>query len=342
MSSSVVLIMLIVYLAIIILCAKKTTAQIESGSQQKMKDAESIFRKLNNQKIDLDQERGALQNEALEIFTLYEISKEITKSLNEKEAFEIFKKKLYEHVTFKECFFLDSISNEVKDLRKSEDFFVIALQSKKMKIGYLAIERMLEEDKEKAIILGNQYALALRRVRLHQEIEQIAITDSLTEVHTRRHLMQRFSEELKRSRARNIHMSFIMLDVDHFKKFNDQYGHITGDQILREIGVLITENIREIDIAGRYGGEEFCVVLPDTDRQGAQYAAERIRHAAEKTNIKAYDTTVKVTVSVGTSTFPDDGKKLEELVDKADWALYRAKKRGRNNVCSFGIYGGEK
>jgi len=282
-----------------------------------------------------------LQNEALEIFTLYEITKEITKSLNEKDAFELFKKKLRKHVTFKECFFLDSISNEVKDLRKSDDFFVITLQSKKMKIGFLAIERMLEEDKEKAVILGNQYALALRRVRLHQEIEQIAITDGLTELHTRRYIIERFNEELKRARARNIKASFLMLDVDHFKKFNDQFGHLTGDQILREIGLLISENVREIDIAGRFGGEEFCVVLPDTDRLGAQYAAERIRLAAEQANIKAYDTTVKVTVSVGSSTFPDDGKKLDELVDKADWALYRAKKQGRNIVCSFGIYGDE-
>ena len=211
-----------------------------------------------------------------------------------------------------------------------------------MKIGYLAIEHMLEEDKEKATILGHQYALALRRVRLYQEIEQIAITDSLTEVHTRRHIIERFNEELKRSRVRNIKMSFLMLDVDYFKKYNDQYGHITGDQILREIGALIRDNIREIDIAGRYGGEEFCVVLPDTDRQGAHYAAERIRIATEKASIKAYDTTVKVTVSIGSSTFPQDGKKLDELIDKADWALYRAKKQGRNNVCSFGVYHDEE
>jgi len=329
---------LIVYLTLVIICAKRATDKIESNFQKKMRNAENIYRILCNKKNDLDIKKATYQSEALEIFTLYEITKEITKSLNEKEAFEIFKKKLREHVTFKECFFLDSISNEVKDLRKSEDFFVITLQSKKMKIGYLAIERMLGEDKEKAMILGHQYALALRRVRLHQELEKIAITDSLTEVHTRRYIIERLNEELKRSRARNIKMSYLMLDVDHFKKFNDQYGHITGDQILREIGILISDNIREIDIAGRYGGEEFCVILPDTDRQGAQYAAERIRQAAEKASIKAYDTTVKVTVSVGTSTFPEDGKKLEELIDKADWALYRAKKHGRNNVCSFGVY----
>ena len=129
-----------------------------------------------------------------------------------------------------------------------------------------------------------------------------------------------------------------MIDVDFFKTFNDKYGHLVGDQILREIGTIIKANIREIDIAGRYGGEEFCVVLPDTDVPGAQLAAERIRKSTEETEIKAYDTTVKVTISIGMATFPADGHLMDELIDKADWALYRAKKLGRNKICAFGIY----
>lgn len=326
------------YVGLVIVCARKMAAYIKLGIYEKRRSAEEIFRKLGSQKNSLTGEKVKLQNEALEIFTLYEITKEITKSLNEKEAFEIFKKKLHEHVLFKECRFLDPFSDEVKDLRKLDDYFVFTLKSKKMRIGYLAVEGVSERDKEKVMILGHQFALALRRVHLYQEIEQIAITDSLTEVHTRRHTMERFAEELKRSKARKINMSFLMIDVDYFKKFNDRYGHLTGDQILREVGLLIIENIREIDIAGRYGGEEFCVILPDTDRQGAQYAAERIRAAAENAHIKAYDTKVRVTVSIGTSTYPLDGKKIDELIDKADWALYRSKKLGRNIVCSFGVY----
>ncbi len=132
--------------------------------------------------------------------------------------------------------------------------------------------------------------------------------------------------------------SFLMIDVDHFKKLNDKYGHLAGDQVLREIAAIIQGNIREIDIAGRYGGEEFCVVLPDTDRDGALYVAERIRQATKETSIKAYDTVVESSVSIGISTFPQDGKKASELIDKADWALYRAKKQGRNRVCVFGMY----
>ncbi|MCK5259568.1 MAG: GGDEF domain-containing protein [Candidatus Omnitrophica bacterium] len=340
MISAVLFCIIAVYVGLVIIHAKSVAAKVESNIYEGVLRAEGVSRKLGKQKKDLDTKRANLQTEALEIFTLYEISKEITKSLNEGEAFEIFKQKLHEHVDFKECRFLEPLSTEVKDLRKEKRYFVFTLQSKKKKIGYLAIEGVLEKDKEKVKILGHQFALALRRVHLYQEIEQIAITDSLTDVHTRRHITERFQEELKRSKVRNIKMSFLMIDVDFFKKFNDQYGHLTGDQILREVGLLINENIREIDIAGRYGGEEFCVILPDTDHQGAQYAAERIRKAIEDALIKAYDASVKITVSIGVSTFPGDGRKMDELIDKADWALYRAKKQGRNKVCSFGIYTG--
>ena len=188
------------------------------------------------------------------------------------------------------------------------------------------------------MILGHQFALALRRVKLYEEIEELAVTDSLTGVHTRRYFIERFEEELKRSITRKIDLSLLMIDVDYFKTFNDKYGHLTGDQILHGVGKVIKDHIREIDIVGRFGGEEFCVVLPVTDRYGANFAAERIRSAVETTAIKAYDTTVRVTVSIGIATFPADGKTSAEVIDKADWALYRAKKKGRNCICAFGVY----
>jgi len=96
--------------------------------------------------------------------------------------------------------------------------------------------------------------------------------------------------------------------------------------------------VREIDIVGRFGGEEFCVVLPDTDQDGAIVVAQRIRKSTEKRSIKAYDSTLHVTLSIGIAIYPSDGKLLEELMDKADWALYRAKSQGRNCVVAFGLY----
>jgi diguanylate cyclase (GGDEF)-like protein len=119
---------------------------------------------------------------------------------------------------------------------------------------------------------------------------------------------------------------------------NDQYGHLTGDQVLREIANIIKESVREIDLVGRFGGEEFCVVLPDTDLEGATVVAERIRKSAEQKLIKAYDNSLHITLSIGVTIYPTDGKLMEELMDKADWALYRAKSQGRNCVVAFGLY----
>lgn len=331
---------LLIYVMMVILFARRLVAQIELRGKWRLAEERQTFQGLQAQKKSLSEEKIKLEEEAIKIFVLYELTKETTKSVHEEEAFEIFKQKLKEHVSFRDCRLFDPASEEIEHLKQSEEYFVFALCAKRRRMGFLAVQEVPDEDKEKLMILSHQFALVLRRVRLYQEIEKIAITDSLTEVHTRRYLLERFKEEIQRSRMRRMKASFLMIDVDHFKKFNDSYGHLAGDLVLREIAGIIKENIREIDIAGRYGGEEFCVVLPDTGRQGAIYAAERIRLASEKTPIKAYDAKITATVSIGVSTFPEDGEKTDELIDKADWALYRAKKQGRNKVCSFGIYEG--
>ena len=330
---------IVIYVAVVIFYANKIANRIEFDYDNQEETVREAHQVLLNKKDLIASKKAKLENEALEIFTLYEITKNITKSLSEDNAFDIFKKQLAQHVVFEECRHLDSSSNEIEELRKLKDYFVFTLKGKKRKMGYLAIKGVKESDKEKVMILGHQFALALRRVKLYAEIEKTAITDGLTDVYTRRYIMERFEEEIERSRLRNIQLSFLMIDVDFFKNFNDTYGHLMGDQILREIASIVKANIREIDIAGRYGGEEFCIILPDTDSKGAQFAAERIRVAAEQTNIQAYDASVKATLSVGISTFPKDGKSSTELIDKADWALYRAKNNGRNQICSFGVYG---
>jgi diguanylate cyclase (GGDEF)-like protein len=194
------------------------------------------------------------------------------------------------------------------------------------------------KDNEKFTILAHQFALALRRLKLYKDIETLALTDGLTGVYTRRYFIERFDEEVKRSSLHKTSLSFLMIDADHFKMVNDQHGHLTGDLVLKEISNIIQENVREIDIVGRFGGEEFCVVLPDTEMEGARVVAERIRKSAEKRSIKAYDNTLHVTLSIGIAVYPSDGKFVEELMDKADWALYRAKSQGRNCVVAFGLY----
>ncbi len=203
--------MVMIYVVLVVWCAKRIISKEEVGLERSILLEETAFKKIVNKKDVLGKRKKKLENEAIEIFTLYEITKEITSSLNEEDAFEIFKKRLSEHANFEECLFFDSLSNEVKEVRKREDYFVFTLQGKRRRIGYLAIKNVLEEDKEKIMILGHQFALALRRVKLYQEIEKIAITDSLTEVHTRRYVLERFDEEIKRSKVRNINTSFLMI-----------------------------------------------------------------------------------------------------------------------------------
>ncbi len=302
------------------------------------KDAKRLFRSLQQKKIEIDEEKVNFAEEAQEIFTLYDMTKEITKNFSEEDSVRIFKSKLSESVYCEDCQFILPDTEEVEVYAHKKGFSVVPLIAQKQILGYLIIKGCSPEDLEKVSILAHQLALVLRRDRLYKQVESLAITDSLTGVYTRRYIMERFKDELARARTQNIPISFLMVDVDYFKHFNDQYGHLTGDQILRKVAHLIRENIREIDIIGRYGGEEFSVVLPDADGSGAQYVAERMRLAVAKSVVKAYDTKVRLTISIGISCFPADGKHLAELIDKADWALYRAKKMGRNKVCVFGIY----
>ncbi len=301
--------------------AKESVAQAVENNQQLKAEYESL--------VSL---RKQAEAEAGSIFTLYDLTKEITKTFNEEEAFQIFQAKLRENIDFEKCVLLERSSTEIKDYKADSGYTIFYLKHKRRFLGYLVVKGVQEKDMEKLSILGHQFALVLRRIHLYREIERLATTDSLTEVHTRRYILERLEEELGRSQARQIQLSFLMIDIDHFKTINDEYGHLTGDQVLREISRLIQENIREIDVAGRYGGEEFCVCLPDTDRAGAQFVAERIRSAVAASTIQAYDKSVKATLSIGLSVFPQDGQTSVELIDKADQALYLAKKAGRNAI----------
>ncbi|MFH1360969.1 MAG: GGDEF domain-containing protein [Candidatus Omnitrophota bacterium] len=310
----------------------------EQTAVKRVTQAKKDFDHIQRQKERIIEEKKSLEKQAGEIFTLYEMTQEITTQHSELQAFKVFQEQLKASVDVQECQFVHIHSPEYEAVKTNEDYFLFEVKEKNKRLGYLAFKGLLAKDQEKALILSHQFAMALRRVKLYEEVEALAITDSLTQTHTRRYFMDRFEEEIKRANNRKTELSFFIIDVDRFKGFNDKYGHLVGDQILKEIAALIKENVREIDILGRYGGEEFCVVLPDTDHKGAHFAAERIRQAVGESTIKSYDAIVKATVSIGTATTPADGRLPSELIDKADWALYRAKKRGRNCVCSFGIY----
>ncbi len=325
------------FIVLVFFLTRLIVVHLEQRSDEEVLRSKETFGKIIDQKDKAHAEKMKLEREAAQIFTLYEMTKEITNHVNEQEAFNIFRRRLKENITVDDCQLLHDIG-EAPQAQAPNEYSIFVLKSREKKLGVLVYKGVPEQDKEKFTILAHQFALALRRIKLYQEIETLAITDGLTAVYTRRYFMERFEEEIKRSKLRKANTAFLMLDADHFKMINDQYGHLTGDQVLREIANIIKESVREIDLVGRFGGEEFCVVLPDTDLEGATVVAERIRKSAEQKLIKAYDNSLHITLSIGVTIYPSDGKLMEELMDKADWALYRAKSQGRNCVVAFGLY----
>ena len=331
--------MVVAFVVAVVYFAKVAVLQFEQQADGDVLRVKDTYSRIIQQKDELAVEKKRLQDDADRIFTLFELTREITKTFDEAEAFQSFKDSLARQIPFEDCQLVEDFPEDMVDFPSFRGHKFFPLKSKRIVLGELAYKGIEEKDEETFAILAHQFALALKRIRLYKEVENMAITDGLTKLHTRRHLMERFGEEVARAKLRASPLSLLMLDVDHFKRVNDQYGHLTGDAVLREVGRLIAGHTREIDITGRYGGEEFCAVLPDTDKPGAMLAAERIRVAVHDEKIKAYDTALHVSLSVGVATFPEDAQQLDELLDKADWALYRAKKQGRDRVVGFSVYG---
>ncbi|MBI5154704.1 diguanylate cyclase [Candidatus Poribacteria bacterium] len=182
-----------------------------------------------------------------------------------------------------------------------------------------------------------------RVLELDQLLLTMALHDSLTGVYKREYLFSELHREFERSKRHGRPLSLLMLDVDHFKQINDSYGHLRGDEALRQIANLLRLSLREGDICGRFGGEEFSIVLPETDEVGAKQAAERIRTKVEKHKFNlADDLTVQITVSVGVSTMGSTHTDKLQLVDDADKAMYIAKQSGRNRTILASEYASDQ
>ncbi len=202
--------------------------------------------------------------------------------------------------------------------------------------------RFSAEEARLATLLLEPAAAALDAALLVRRSEELSVTDDLTHLYNSRYLNAALRREVERSRRYHSPLSIIFLDLDGFKSVNDCHGHMWGSRTLVEVGAVVRETVRAIDVVARFGGDEFTVILPQTDRRGARVIAERLRERiAGARYLKAYGLDVHVTASLGIATYPEDGRTGEDLLACADRAMYRAKEAGKDRVASGAASGAE-
>lgn len=170
----------------------------------------------------------------------------------------------------------------------------------------------------------------------NKELHELSITDSLTGLYNRKHLMETLENEVARSKRHKHDFSVLVIDIDHFKEYNDTYGHLAGDEVLSRLATVFKESVRSCDYVARYGGEEFILVLPEIGPEDGVKAAERIRKKVAKESFAGDGKPIQVTVSVGVASYPKDGDDSQSIIRHADTALYKSKESGRNRVVLAG------
>jgi len=208
-----------------------------------------------------------------------------------------------------------------------------------------AIEGVKDEDLARVEVLSAYLVLLIKKIKLYETVRELAIVDELTQVFVRQHFTERLEEEVKRSLRFRLPLAVLMLDIDHFKRYNDEFGHLVGDATLKDVSELLKKNLRRVDLVGRYGGEEFVVAMPETNLVNAAEAAERIRSSIARHDFQVYNDKTKVTVSQGIEVLDAEAVKdpehadvraiVADLIRNADEAMYRAKEEGRNRVCVY-------
>ena len=242
---------------------------------------------------------------------------------------------LFVNDTENTTFFMNPVT--LKEGIRSLACIPLKVQSRIVGILYLDdfVPREFDRERMKLLdVLASFAAMAIDNAQLHARTRLMAITDALTGLYNRRYFQQMFSRELSRAVRYSKPLSLIMMDVDDFKKFNDTYGHPHGDKVLGAMGDILLEALRGTDFAFRYGGEEFIVLLPETDFSSALHVAGRLRESVELKSAEELRGIAPhgVTASVGVVSYPRDGETRDDLLKSVDELLYRAKEHGKNRV----------
>jgi diguanylate cyclase (GGDEF)-like protein len=214
------------------------------------------------------------------------------------------------------------------------------LRSKGQVFGFLNLESSQagfynQRHAERLQAFADQAAVAIENARLYAEVQQYAITDELTDIYNRRGLFELGRREVERARRYGRSLSAVMIDTDEFKSINDTYSHSVGDHVLRSMADRWKSSIREVDILGRYGGDEFVILLPETDLANALQVSDRLRIDISGKKIETPIGDLDLTVSVGVADIDDDTTTFDALIEKADQAMFQAKTNGKNQVKSY-------
>ncbi|MEK7196709.1 MAG: GGDEF domain-containing protein [Nitrospirota bacterium] len=204
-------------------------------------------------------------------------------------------------------------------------------------LGVGKIKAYTGNEKRFLAMVADLAAVALQNCEYLTSAKEEAITDALTGLYNKKHFFERALEDAQKALSYNFPLSVFMFDIDHFKKYNDQNGHVEGDVLLKRLSKLLKENTRSTDTIARYGGEEFIVLLPNTEKNSAMLYAEKIRKAIESCPFQHREKQPLgyVSISGGVATFPLDGKSIDSIVKNADKALYESKTSGRNRVTKY-------
>ncbi|MEK7851710.1 MAG: sensor domain-containing diguanylate cyclase, partial [Deltaproteobacteria bacterium] len=217
-------------------------------------------------------------------------------------------------------------------------FLLVPIRQNDSISGYLAIFGGLDgsynsTDIENASFISEQAALSLENIRLYNEARELTYIDDLTRLHNIRYMDIAMENEIKRAKRFNGHLSFLFIDIDFFKNINDSYGHQVGSKVLIELGQILREMVREIDTVARYGGDEFTILLVETNAAGAAVIANRIRDVVEKHPFLTEEgLSIMLTITIGVAAYPDQASSKEELMTVADNAMYKGKHSTRNIV----------
>jgi len=240
----------------------------------------------------------------------------------------------------KDDLFIPRYTQDEKSNYGLRSFIAAPIGFYKKVLGVISVESKrpcfyVERHENVLVMLANNIGIALERSIINEKLESMATTDGLTGLNNHRSFRTRLKEEINRTKRHGESICLLMLDIDHFKLFNDRLGHLAGDQVLKEIGSVIVHSLRNFDYVARYGGEEFTAILIKAGIDVGLRSAERVRKNIATHSFMLNDNSENVTVSIGVAEFPSDADNDIELIERADKALYKAKSAGRNRVISY-------